>query len=64
MDEKCYFHKDIDAIRWREGYIMGEPERVPLCRECCRKNLNDICKLHELNIRNINIWAPSGVRRI
>jgi hypothetical protein len=35
MAEKCHFHPDRDAIRWRETMIIGEPERVPLCPECC-----------------------------
>lgn len=33
--EKCYFHPERDAMRWRKTMIIGEPERVPLCYECC-----------------------------
>lgn len=38
MEEKCYKHPDRIAAAWRETFIFGEPDRVPLCNECILKD--------------------------
>jgi hypothetical protein len=35
-EERCYHHKNIPALMWRKGLVLGDPERVPLCGECIK----------------------------
>lgn len=45
QNEHCQFHPDRPAVLWREGKIMGELPRVPLCAECCA------------HVRKIGLWS-------
>jgi hypothetical protein len=49
--EKCINHPDKEAQLWREAILYGEPDRCPLCFDCCQeiKKLGLPFSLYPLN---------------
>ena len=51
--EKCYFHPAVCAVKWREAFVVGEPERVTLCHQCIvdiiRNGMQDCFSFHDLS---------------
>jgi len=59
MEEKCYKHPDRNAVSWREAFIFGEPDRVPLCNECILEDIK-YSTIYPLNERRMHDDKYSG----
>jgi hypothetical protein len=58
-NEKCYKHPDQNATSWREAFIFGEPDRVPLCSDCILQDIKFVT-IYPLSERRIYENKYSG----